>query len=220
MGFAGDDTRESGAARSGYRCIRSGGWLRTVGNELAARARCSTQERVSPRLRVVIESTKSFIARAEKRRSSIDDQIAELIKQKTSVEKELSDADVRLKAMELEAADLLNCKPLPVLSSSVDALIQGCTSLLQAIESTAALRSGASTTLPPTVLDAMRSVHASVAQMRPLPPPTLDTPLEAVPAVTIIDDDLLMEEMDEADLSDEALLEIVKRLRAKRLRTN
>ena len=149
------------------------------------------------------------------------------MKEQSSMEKELSEAEERLKRMEEEAADLLNCRPAPpqittTASLSVDSLLQNCASLLQAIESAAAFSNGSSTNLPPNVLEAMRTMHTSVAQLRPLPPPTQDGPLEPaeIPVVVVIDNDSLMEEMDDADISDDKLLEIAKRLRAKRLRSS
>ena len=124
--------------------------------------------------------------------------------------------------MEAEAREALAMKPPVITNVSVDSLIQGCSSLLQAIESAASLGGGQSTKLPANVLDAMRLVHTSVEQMRPLPPPSKDAPLEPeqlpfVPAI-LIEGDSIMEEMDDTNLSDENLLEIAKRLRAKRLR--
>ena len=175
----------------------------------------------------LIEGTKSFITRAEKRHVLVTEQIAELMKEQSSMEKELSEAEERLKRMEEEAADLLNCRPAPYQitttgSLSVDSLLQNCASLLQAIESAAAFNNSSSTNLPPNVLEAMRTMHTNVAQLRPLPPPTKDGPLEPaeIPAVVVIDSDSLMEEMDDADITDDKLLESAKRLRAKRLRSS
>ena len=91
--------------------------------------------------------------------------------------------------------------------------------MLQPIESAASLGGGQSTKLPANVLDAMRLVHSSVEQMRPLPPPSKDAPLEPeqLPFVLaiLIEGDSIMEAMDGTDVADEKIFEIAKRLRAK-----
>ena len=179
-----------------------------------------------PSIHKRIDVTRGFIERAEKRHQNILDEMEVLKTRERAVFKEVEEAKVRLKQMEEEARESLS-GPSPAQisttgSSSVDSLLQNCATLLQAIESAAAFSNGSSTNLPPNVLEAMRTMHSNVAQLRPLPSPTKDGPLEPaeIPVVVVIDNDSLMEEMDDDDMTDDKLLEIAKRLRAKRLRSS
>ena len=169
-----------------------------------------------------VESTKTFLARADKRQSDLGDQIENLRTEKTKMDQEITEAKERLGKLEVDAAKMLHSRAPNFEDSAVSNLLQNCVDLLQKIESASTLAQGSTSSLPPQVLEAMRNMHAVVESIRPLPQPSKHTALQPEDAVIIgdaMDEDGLMTELTAED-SDVKLLEIAKRLKAKRLRVN
>ena len=134
----------------------------------------------------------------------------------------ISEATVRLRKMEQEAALELNVRPqmpVPDASEAVEALLQNCSVLLQQIESSCRLADGQSTKMPPNVLEAMQSVHSVMQLVRPPMQPDIDEALEdeCVATVQAPTDMEVMGELDAVDDSDEeALARIALRLKRQR----
>ena len=169
-----------------------------------------------------IDFTKAFVERAEKRKGAVTKQIESLRAEEAKMDREIHEAKERLKNLEVDAAKILHCSaPIPD-DSAMSLLLKSCMDLLQEMESASILAQGPNPALPTSVLDAMRNMHATVEPIRPFPQPCMRTGLgegETEDMEEMMDESSLMVELTEEE-SDEKLLNIAKRLRAKRLRVN
>ena len=160
-----------------------------------------------------IESTKGFIGRATKRQVVVDARIAELQAESDQIKQEVTDAEDRLSKLEAEAADLLHLKQPADVNASLDAF----KALEDAVRTLMITMHSSRHQLPPQVTEAVDMISTCLPTTRPSND-YVESDVEAG-LNGDDDDDLLMEELDEED-SDDKLLEIARRLKAKRLRVN
>ena len=163
-----------------------------------------------------IDSTKGFIGRCEKRLSTVEAQIADLRTESAKMKQEMAGAEDRLKRLEVEAADLLHLKPPVEADSSLNAF----KTLEDAVRTLMIAMHASRQQLPLQVAE----VVEVVATCLPTPPPSKDYEGENTnhekrshESDEDEDEDDLMAELDEED-SEAKLLEIARRLKAKRLK--
>ena len=161
-----------------------------------------------------IDNTKGFIGRCEKRLSTVEAQIADLRAESAKMEQELADAEDRLKRLEVEAADLLHLKPPVEANSSSNAF----KALEDAVRTLMIAMHASRQQLPPQVAEAVEVV----ATCLPTPPPSKDYEGESTNNdkrghESDEDEDDLMAGLDDED-SEDKLIEIARRLKAKRLK--
>ena len=161
-----------------------------------------------------IDSTKSFLTRAEKRYSQIEEQITELIKEKVGMEKEIAVVQDRLRAMERETATLLNCTPPPAQSQQVEALAEAVRTLMVVMHKH---------DLPPQVAEAVTVVTQHLPEEPFSEDYVEEVPIETRPrGVTRplapdADTDASMQEWDDIEEEDDvALLAMARRLKRAR----
>ena len=162
-----------------------------------------------------IESTKGFIGRATKRQVVVDARIAELQAESDQIKQEVTDAEDRLSKLEAEAADLLHLKQPADVNASLDAF----KALEDAVRTLMVTMHSSRHQLPQQVTEAVDMVTTCLPTTRPSNDYVEENSSDVDAGLDDDDDDLLMEELDEED-SDDKLLEIARRLKAKRLRVN
>ena len=155
-----------------------------------------------------IESTRGFIGRATKRQGAIEAQIAELQAESDQMQQEVTDAKERLATLEAEAATMLHVKPATANASS-----EAFKALEEAVRTLMVTMHASREQLPAQVTEAV----TAVARCLPTPQPSKDYEGNASDSDENADDDGLMMELD-GENSDEKLLEIARRLKAKRIR--
>ena len=155
VGFTADDSTESNPTRNSYRGNRSGGRMREFGNEFAAGVKCTAKKRNCTGIGFEDHRQHESLHYACNKASSRYRRKDCGTNQRESMERDITEAEDRLKAMEAEAAKQLNVQP-KLAENTSSGLEDAVRMLLVAMH--------ACQTLPPNLAEACAAVSTCLPQ--------------------------------------------------------